>query len=152
VKKHLSVLALSLVALLSLSQLANADTQCSMASLNTVFGFAGMGSIPTRVKDGTLRYDAVSHVGIATYDGLGKVNVSVRVQFQGKTSPFNFAGTYNVASDCTGGATFKDADGTVQLVWQFVLVHGGDSIETMALRPPLQTRPMYSLTFTQQKR
>jgi hypothetical protein len=123
-----------------------------MASLNSVFGFAGMGSIPIRLKDGMVRYDAVSHVGIATYDGQGKVNVSVRVQFQGKTSPFNFVGAYNVASDCTGGASFKDADGTLQLVWQFVLVHGGDAIETMALRQPTQIRPMYSLTFSQEKR
>lgn len=151
-KTHLHLIALSFVTFLSLSHVASADTQCSLASLNTVYGFAGMGSIPTRVKDGSIRYDAVSHVGIATYDGQGKVNIAVRVQFQGKTSPFNFAGAYNVASDCTGTATFKDADGTVQLVWQFVMVHGGDSIETMALRPQSQARPMYSLTFSQEKR
>jgi hypothetical protein len=47
--------------------------------------------------------------------------------------------------------SFKNSDGTVQLVWQFVLVHGGDSIETMALRPTSQIRPTYSLTFTQEK-
>lgn len=151
-RKHWSTVVIAVVALILLTQLAHANTQCNKASLNSTFGFAGMGSIPLRTKDGTVRYDSVSHVGIAAYDGQGNVTVSVKVQFEGKTSPFSFIGTYDVSANCEGTATFKDNTDKVVLVWGFVLVHGGDAIETMALRSPSQTRPMYSLTFRQEKR
>jgi hypothetical protein len=151
-RKPLEVLVLSVIVILLFVRDARADTPCNKASLKTVFGFAGMGSIPLRTKDGTVRYDTVSHVGIATYDGQGGVTVSARVQFEGKTSPFTFVGIYDVSANCAGIATFKDKNGDVELVWQFVVVRGGEEIETMVLRPPTQTRPMYSLTFTQKKR
>jgi hypothetical protein len=150
-RKPLSLAVVSVFVSLSLIQLAHADAHCDKAALNSAFGFAGMGSIPMPTN-GTVRYDAVSHVGVATYDGNGNVTASARVQFEGKTSPFTFVGTYDVSANCTGIATFKDKNDVVQLVWQFVIVHGGDELETMVLRPPTSTRPMYSLTFTQKKR
>lgn len=89
---------------------------------------------------------------MATYDGQGTVKVSVGFQYQGKTSPFNFSGSYEIGGNCSGKAVFKDSNGEDALLWNFVIVHGGQEIETIALRPAQQSRPMYSLTFTQKKR
>jgi hypothetical protein len=129
-----------------------AEDQCGKNSLNGTFGFAGMGLVPQKTENGGLRYDPASQVGMVTYDGQGTVTVSMGVQYQGKTSPFNFSGTYDVNSNCTGKASFKDSAGAETLIWDFVIVHGGQEIETIALRPAQQSRPMYSLTFTQKKR
>ena len=129
-----------------------AEDQCSKTSLKGAFGFAGMGLVPQKTQNGGLRYDPASQVGFVTYDGQGTVKVSMGVQYQGKTSPFDFSGTYEVNSNCSGKATFKDSDGAEALVWNFVIVHGGQDIETVALRAAQQSRPMYSLTFTQKKR
>jgi hypothetical protein len=129
-----------------------AEDQCGKNSLNGAFGFAGMGLVPQKTENGGLRYDPASQVGMVTYDGQGIVTVSMGVQYQGKTSPFNFSGTYDVNSNCTGKASFKDTDGAEALIWNFVIVHSGQEIETIALRPAQQSRPMYSLTFTQKKR
>lgn len=129
-----------------------AEDQCSNSSLNGTFGFAGMGLIPQTTQNGGLRYDPVSHVGLAAYDGQGNITVSAVVQYQGKASPFKFSGTYEVKPTCTGTAMLKDSTGAGDLQWNFVIVNGGQEIETIALRPAKQPRPMYSLTFTQKRR
>ncbi len=50
-----------------------------------------------------------------------------------------------------GTATFVDTNGSVVLTWNFVIVHGGQEIETIVLMAATQTRPLYSITFTQKK-
>jgi hypothetical protein len=147
------ILRLSLLLLLAVTAThLGAEDQCGKSLLNGAFGFAGMGLIPQRTQNGGLRYDPVSHVGLATYDGQGTVTVSVGVQYQGRTSPFSFSGSYEVGGNCSGKASFKDSNGGDALLWNFVIVHGGQEIETIALRQAQQARPMYSLTFTQKKR
>jgi hypothetical protein len=146
-------LSLQLLVLLAVAgtHLVAAD-QCTNSSLNGAFGFAGMGLIPQTTQSGGLRYDPVSHVGMATYDGQGMITVSSVVQYQGKASPFTFSGTYEIKASCAGTAVLKDANGAGDLLWNFVIVNGGQEIETIAFRPAQQPRPMYSLTFTQKKR
>lgn len=148
---RLFLTSIASVAILFCCPLARAQDQCGKASLNATYGFAGMGSIPQAVQSG-IRYDPVSHVGMASYDGQGNVSVVARVQYQGKFSPLKFTGVYDIHGDCSGVATLKDADGKVQLVWNFVLVHDGQEIETIVFKPATPSRPMYSLTLTQKKR
>jgi hypothetical protein len=58
-----------------------------------------------------------------------------------KVSPLDFNGSYDVHSDCTGSASFEDSSGKTLLMWNFVIVHGGDAVETIALRAPSRPGP-----------
>jgi hypothetical protein len=123
---------------------------CSNTTIKGAYGFAGTGFIP-EISQSTVRFDPVSHVATAIYDGQGKVSVKARVQYHGKVSPLDFNGSYDIHNDCTGTASFEDSNGKTVLAWNFVVVHGGDAVETIALRAPSPPRPMYSLTFSQKK-
>jgi hypothetical protein len=137
--------------------------QCSIASLKGGFGFAGTAWVPeqtqgwfARIAQANIRYDPMSHVGLATYDGQGNVQLRTRVQYRSEAAHFttSVSGTYSVQADCTGGATiyFRNSEGATKLEWTFTIVNGGSEIETLESQPLQGSRPMYSLTFTQKRR
>jgi hypothetical protein len=117
-----------------------AQGTCTNSTIKGSYGFAGTGFVPESAQ-GTVRFDPVSHVATAIYDGQGKISVKARVQYHGKVSPLDFNGSYDVHSDCTGSASFEDSSGKTLLMWNFVIVHGGDAVETIALRAPSQAGP-----------
>jgi hypothetical protein len=135
----------------SLSISSKAQGSCDLTTMKGIYGFAGTGFVPEKVDNG-IRFDPVSHVATANYDGQGNVTVNARVQYHGKISPVNFSGSYEVGTDCTGSAKLHDSDGNILLAWAFVIVHKGEEVETIAVRAASQSRPMYSLTFSQKKR
>jgi hypothetical protein len=124
---------------------------CSDEGLKGVYGFAGSGLVPEPSRNG-MRFVPLSDLAVVTYDGEGKIAVQARIQYHGKLSSEKLSGTYGVGRDCTGTASFRDPDGAIILTWNFFVVHGGEEIETLEVRPATPTRPMYSLIFTQNKR
>jgi hypothetical protein len=129
--KHLGILSVTAIALLSLSGAAHAGddhdssrgAHCSNATLKGAFGFIGHGQIlGLKAADGVLHpYAAPStldDVALVTFDGMGGFH---RTDFgviggmpKGGKTTFNPAqtGTYTVNADCTG---------TMQIIY----THGG---------------------------
>src|ERR1700710_2459512 len=111
--KHLSILSVTAVALLSLSGAAQAGAVCSNATLKGPFGFIGHGEILGLIgADGKVHpYAATSildDVALVTFDGIGHFS---RTDFgvigglpKGGLTTFNpvQSGTYTVNPDCTG--------------------------------------------------
>lgn len=86
-------------------------------------------------------------VGIATFDGAGKITATESVNFGGfvlRNAPFS--GTYTLNPDCTGTLTVKFPDGSIGHN-DYVVADGGKTllaISTDALPPGASL----SLTFT----
>jgi hypothetical protein len=133
------------------SAIAFGQGTCGGAKLKGDFGFASTGFVPEQLQNGNVRFDPIAQVALVNYDGKTSISVKVRVQYHGQVSNQTLNGTYHVQPDCTGIATFLAEDQSVLLTWDFVLVHGGDEIETVAVRAKSASRPMYSLTFSQKR-
>ena len=94
----LSVVAFGILLGMSMGTPAQAD--CSTASLKGDFGLT---------CQGTLGGLPAAEVGIATYDGKGKVSGKSTISLNGTILPdVPFEGTYTLNADCTGLATFPD--------------------------------------------
>jgi hypothetical protein len=94
----MSVTALASLLALGIDSRAQAD--CSTASLKGNFGLTCQGTF------GGL---PAAEVGIATYDGKGKVSGKSTISANGTILPdVPFEGTYTLNADCTGLATFPD--------------------------------------------
>ena len=94
----LSVLAVS--SLLGLAVDSRAQAACSTASLKGTFGLT---------CQGTFGGEPAAEVGIATYDGKGKVSGKSTISVNGTiTKGVEFSGTYTLQADCTGSASFLD--------------------------------------------
>jgi hypothetical protein len=131
---------------------AVAQTACTDAKIKGDFGFSGTGLVPRLPSGAPVTSDPINQIAAVNYDGNGVVSLRTRVQYHGSLSPTApITGTYKVSNDCTGVAEFKDSTGTVAYTWAFVIVHGGDEIETMALIAAKPGRPMYSMSFSQKK-
>jgi hypothetical protein len=116
------------------------------------FGFAGSASIPRTGANGAVNFEPVNQVAVSSYDGTGVVNLKIKVQFHGTVQPTkSVTGAYTLNADCTGNAQFKDSSGAVTYKWDFVVVHEGKEIETMALVAAVAPRPMFSMVFSQKK-
>ncbi len=148
--KNFTVGLAIVIVITCLSASALAQGPCGLTTIKGIYGFAGTGFVPEPVGNG-VRFDPVSHVATALYDGQGNITVRARVQYHGKTSPLIFSGLYDVQSDCTGTAQLHDSAGKILLTWTFVIVRGGEEVETIAIRAASQSRPMYSLTFSQKR-
>ena len=88
---------------------------CSDATLKGVYGFivSGLGG------DGTPR----AIVGQATADGKGSLSGTLTKSRDGTILELTFTGSYSVAKNCTGSATYNDQDGETRHV-NFVFENG----------------------------
>ncbi len=93
----------------------SASATCSDATLKGVYGFifSGLGG------DGTPR----AIVGQATADGKGNLSGTLTKSRDGTILELTFTGTYSVAKNCTGSATYNDQDGETRHV-NFVFNNG----------------------------
>ena len=109
---------ISVTSLLSLGGGARAQADCTNASLKGTYGIT---------CEGALGGSPAAEVGIATYDGKGKVSGKSTISINGtilKDVPFE--GTYTLNADCTG--TIFGTLGNLNLSLHFVLVDGGREI------------------------
>jgi hypothetical protein len=99
---------------------AQADEECSNASLRGSFGVTNTGTI--------IGVGALSAVGVVTFDGQGNHVGFDTISLNGSIIPkLTFTGTYKVNSDCTGSDTENFQNGlTIQR--NFVVVDGGREI------------------------
>lgn len=112
----------SFASLLSLGVGAQAQAACTTASLKGDFGFTCQGA---------LGGSPAAEVGIATYDGKGKVSGLSTISVNGtilKDVPFE--GTYTLNADCTGVATFSDESQTA-----LVLDAHKNELRVLAIEP-----------------
>jgi type VI protein secretion system component Hcp len=109
---------------------------CSVASLNSVYGF-----INTGYETAPTIHPSVS-VGQITYDGKGNVSGAVTHSNGGTISTLTFTGTYSVSNDCTGSTVETQSDGNI-IHNSFVI---GRNKGTQFIRTdPTQTRTGFSL-------
>ena len=81
-----------------------ANAACSNASVNGVYGIISTG------LNGSLQ--PAASVDQITADGAGNITGSSTKSIDGSIVTFTFTGTYSIAANCTGKATFKNQDGT----------------------------------------
>lgn len=134
--------------LCSASTLAAAG--CNLATLSGYYGYSATGLIPEMSRNVVARYAPFSEIAQIHYDGNGKVALRGTEQSPGSVVSVTYYGAYEVSDGCIGKATFRNDSGTI-VDWHFVLVQGGNELDTMALYPVLGLRPVFALTFNQKK-
>lgn len=128
-----------------------AQTTCSLSTLNGSYGFSASGLIPVPQTQGGVRFEPFAQVGLAKFDGAGNVIVTARVQTQGNIASVKYSGTYKIDAACAGTASFSDTNNNLTMRWEFAVVGSGSEIETLALFPKTDTRPVFSTNFEQKK-
>lgn len=127
-----------------------AQSKCDASTLKGSFGFSAGGLVPeTRGKE--VQFEPFAQVALVKFDGEGKVVVTARVQYHGQISNVTYSGTYKIQSGCTGSADFFEGGGTQSLRWEFVVVSSASEIETLALFPKTDSRPLFSTNFKQER-
>jgi hypothetical protein len=106
-------------------------TDCTIASLKGVYGFAATGSV---YGPGGELGDAAAF-GCIQSDGNGHTTESSQGSFNGFQDADTQVGTYTVNPDCTGTAiSVHQRTGQVDHVW-FVLVEGGTEAKFIVTDP-----------------
>ncbi|MHB8217841.1 MAG: hypothetical protein ACYDDS_17350 [Candidatus Sulfotelmatobacter sp.] len=95
-----------LVSALMIAGIPAANAACSNASVNGVYGITSTG------LNGSLQ--PAASVDQITADGAGNITGSSTKSIDGSIVTFTFTGTYSIAANCTGKATFKNQDGTTE--------------------------------------
>lgn len=116
------VLAFALV-VLGLAQ--SAAAQCSLKSLTGAYGAAISG---TNYNRGT----PWAFVGRFESDGAGAISGTGTHNVKGQLSDGQFSGTYQVAADCSGTATFAFGPNSSTNL-RFVIVDSGKRVELMVV-------------------
>lgn len=96
---------------------------CSTGALRGTYGSQRNG----QVSAGTL----ITSVGLATFDGAGRVVEQLTVSTNGAFSTVSQSGSYTIGSDCAG--TLTDASGA--LTAKLTLVHDGDELLGISVMP-----------------
>jgi hypothetical protein len=124
--------------------LASAQQECSASSLKGAYAFGGSGFNTMPGPPAVLT--ASNQVGVATFDGAGKLNIVLTgVSSFGVTPPFTpVSGTYTVNPDCTGLIALKFSDAYTSHA-AFALGGSGKTIYAIVLDAAPNTN---SLTFT----
>ena len=126
--------------------LVSAQPTCSASSLNGAYAYGASGFNTFPGPPAVLTPS--NQVGIATFDGAGKLNMMLTaVSSFGLIPPFtSFSGTYTINPDCTGVIALKFGDNISHAAFAL----GGKSIYAIVVdAPPGNTN---SLTFTRIKR
>ena len=97
------------------------QTVCSMAGLNSAFGYQGDGSI---MSDG--KAISLAEIGTLVFNGSGQVKGIYSASLGGLVERREYAGTYKVNADCTASATFKIGD--TDYIMNFVVANLGNSL------------------------
>jgi hypothetical protein len=106
---------------------AQADEECSNASLHGSFGVTSTGTI--------IGVGPLSAVGVATFNGQGNHVGFDTISLNGSIIPRStFTGTYKVNSDCTGSDT-ENFQGGLTIQRNFVIVDGGREIRFIVTNP-----------------
>jgi hypothetical protein len=101
----------------------HADEGCSTTSLRGTYAVHGQGTFLVAVPGFPAPPFPFGEVGIATFDGTGKLFGKTTVNASGLLLNPSFTGTYTVNSDCTGSVTIPSNTGfTIQ---EAIVVIGG---------------------------
>ena len=92
----------------------------------------------------------VAQVALARFDGKGQVQSYATIQSTRRGGGLSLSGKYSIEGSCVGHADLESPDG-IAVVRRFVIVHGGSEIETLEIFPVTDSRPAYSMSFTQRK-
>jgi hypothetical protein len=129
---------------------AFASGKCTLGTLVGDYGFSASGLLPEAQKDGSIRYDPLTQITLVRFDGKGEVKIYSTIQSTKRGGGLNVSGKYFIEDSCVGRAELHSTDGSV-VMWRFVVVHGGNDIETLETFPGTDSRPVYSMSFTQKK-
>lgn len=160
--RHMSIFSATAVALLSLSGAAQADGQCSNATLRGAYGFLGHGEILGLLDSNNVLHPFASasildDVALVTFDGKGTFTRtdfgSINGVPKGGQTTFNpfQGGTYTVNADCTGTMSVIYTAGgpvpaNVETDLNIVVTDDGTQVESVVYRafvPFAQTAPGY---------
>lgn len=103
-----SIAILLFAAMLVCSSAAQAATTCTNASVSGVYGISTVG---TGLNGSSQPASSIYQI---TADGNGNVTGTATKSIDGMIVTFTFAGTYSVASNCTGTAIFTNQNGDIE--------------------------------------
>ena len=130
-KVFATVVLLGLVAL-GIPLSAQAQPNCSNATLSGSFGFTNTGTILAGPEAGPF-----GGVGRQTFDGKGNTEATSTVSVNGAISHATIKGTYVVNSNCTGSMTLLVSAGNETFTnhVDLVIVHGGAEFRAINTDP-----------------
>ena len=123
-------IALAILFLLSTVPSVEAqDHQCSNATLDGSFGFAGTGTIFNPSAS------LFAQVGRQTFDGNGNTGATATTSINGASFPATMKGTYAVNPDCTGSLTLHVSPVDITVHADFVIASDGAEFRAIVTDP-----------------
>jgi hypothetical protein len=101
------------------------DHQCSNATLDGSFGFAGTGTIFNPSAS------LFAQVGRQTFDGNGNTGATATTSINGASFPVTIKGTYAVNPDCTGSLTLNVSPVDITVHADFVIAIDGAEFQAI---------------------
>jgi len=101
------------------------DHQCSNATLDGSFGFAGTGTIFNPSAS------LFAQVGRQTFDGNGNTGATATTSINGASFPVTIKGTYAVNPDCTGSLTLNVSPVDITVHANFVIASDGAEFQAI---------------------
>ena len=123
-------IALAILFLLSTVPSVEAqDHQCSNATLDGSFGFAGTGTIFNPSAS------LFAQVGRQTFDGNGNSGATATTSINGASFPVTMKGRYAVNPDCTGSLTLNVSPVNITVHADFVIASDGAEFQAIVTDP-----------------
>lgn len=123
-------IALAILFLLSTVPSVEAqDHQCSNATLDGSFAFAGTGTIFNPSAS------LFAQVGRQTFDGNGNTGANATTSINGTSFPVTMKGTYAVDRDCTGSLTLNVSPVDITVHADFVIASDGAEFQAIVTDP-----------------
>jgi hypothetical protein len=128
-----------------------ASADCGQKDLKGAFGFAGSSNVQQFLKDGVVRFDPYTEIGLVTYDGSGNATLNAIASFHGTESKLVAKGTYEVKPACTAAVTWVAEDGKEIGRYLLVIVQSGNELETLDVRSGPSTKHSFAISFVQKR-